>query len=78
MKFVNLETGKASKFVKSNDGFKVVYPHGVAVDTYYTMRAIQIVMDNQYTVWHDYVVFKSNYIMIISLETNEKFVVLRG
>ena len=77
MKFVNLETGKASKFVKSNEGFKVVYPHGVAVDTYYTMRAVQISMDKLYTVWHDYVVFNSNYVMFTSLETGEKYVIVR-
>lgn len=77
MKFVNLETGKASKFVKSNEGFKVVYPHGVGVETFYTMRAAQTSMDNLYTVWQDYVVFNSNYVMVISLESGEKFVTVR-
>ena len=78
MKFVNLETGKASKFVKSNEGFKVVYPHGVGVETFTTIRAIQTTIENLYTVWSDYVVFLSNYVMFISLETGEKFVIVRG
>lgn len=78
MKFVNLETGKASKFVKSNEGFKVVYPHGVGIETFYSMRAAQISMDNLYTVWQDYVVFNSDYVMVTSLETGEKFIVVRG
>lgn len=77
MKFVNLETGKASKFVKSNEGFKVVYPHGVGVETFTSIRAIQTTLDNLYTVWSDYVVFLSNYVMFISLETNEKYVIVR-
>ena len=77
MKFVNLETGKASKFVKSNEGFKVVYPHGVGVVTFESVRAIQTTLDNLYTVWSDYVVFLSNYVMFTSLETGEKYVIVR-
>ena len=78
MKFVNLETGKASKFVESNEGFKVVYPHGAGVETFTTIRAIQTTLDNLYTVWADYVVFHSRYVMFISLETGEKFIIVRG
>ena len=78
MKFVNLETGKVSKFVKSNEGFKVVYPHGVGVETYTTARAIQTTLDNLYMVWSDYVVYLSNYVMFTSLETGEKFIIVRG
>lgn len=77
MKFVNLETGKASKFVKSNEGFKVVYSHGVGVETFTTLRAIQTTLDNIYAVWADYVVFQSRYVMFISIETGEKFVTVR-
>jgi hypothetical protein len=77
MKFVNLETGKVRKFVKSNEGFKVVYPHGIGVETYTCLRAIQTTIDNLYAVWADYMVFQSRYVMIISLETGEKFVTVR-
>lgn len=77
MKFVNLETGKASKFVKSNEGFKVVYSHGVGVESFTTLRAIQATLDSLYAVWADYAVFNSLYVMFISLETGEKFVTVR-
>ena len=77
MKFVNLETGKVSKFVKSNEGFRVVYPHGLGAETYTSIRAIQTTLDEIYTVWCDYMVFHSYYAMFSSLETGEKFLVVR-
>ena len=77
MKFVNLETGKASKFVKSSEGFKVVFSYGVGVETFKSIRAIQATLDALYTVWADYVVFQSHYVMFISLETSEKYVIVR-
>lgn len=77
MKFVNLETGKASQFVKSNKGFKVVYPHGADVQELTTIRAIQTILEDMYIVWSDYSVYGTNYVMFTSLETNEKFLVVR-
>lgn len=76
MKFVNLETGKSCQLVKSNQGFKVVYSHGIAIESYTTMRSIQII-DDVYVVWSDYTVSFTGGLMYISLETDDKFIVVR-
>lgn len=74
MKLVNLETGKSCQVVKSNQGFKVVYSHGIAIETYTTMRSIQIIDDTAYVIWSDYTVSFTGGFMFISLETGEKFI----
>ena len=78
MKLVNIETGKECKAVKSDKGFKVVYSHGIAVESYTTMRTVQIIEDDSYVVWADYTVSFTGGFMFISLETGEKFIRVRG
>ena len=78
MKLVNLETGKACKALKSDKGFKVIYSHGIAIESYTTMRTVQIIEDYAYVVWADYTVSFTGGFMFISLETGEKFIVIRG
>lgn len=78
MKFVNLETGKSCQIVKSNQGFKVVYSHGTAIESYTTMRAIQVIEGYAYVVWSDYTVAFTGGFMFISRESGEKFIVVRG
>ena len=78
MKLVNLETGKECKTVKSNKGFKVVYSHGIAIENYTTMRTVQIIEDDIYVIWADYSVSYTGGFMFISLDTGEKFILVRG
>ena len=77
MKLVNLETGKECKAVKSDKGFKVVYHHRIAVEYYTSMRNVQIIEDEVYVVWADYTVSYTGGFMFISLETGEKFILVR-
>lgn len=77
MKLVNLETGKPCHAVKSNQGFKLVYSHGIAIEAYTTMRTIQIIDDGAYVIWSDYTVSYTGGFMFTSLETGEKFILVR-
>lgn len=77
MKIVNIETGDSFRVVISNKGFKVVYSHGLGIETYFSMRAVQVIEDDTYVVWTDYTVSYTVGFMFVSLETGEKFVVVR-
>lgn len=77
MKLINLETGRKCETVKSDKGFKVIYRHGTVVEKYVYMRAVQTLFDEIYVVWDDYAVTYTGGFMFISLETGEKFIVVR-
>ena len=77
MKFVNLETGKSTFSIVSKKGFAVRHKYGLRPDKVICIRAYSIVMDDLCAVFDDYTVVLAAGFFFLSLETGEKFLLMR-
>lgn len=78
MKMVNLETGKEQYYTVSNKGFNVRFKYGI--ENYHTKltRTYAVINDDLVAIFGDYTPVLAAGFFIHNIETDEKFLVMRG